>query len=51
MGVRSIFVIDPRNNKKYQYEPGSLKQVTTAGISAHQRGNIFNLDEFEQYLS
>ena len=51
MGVRGIFVIDPRARKKYQYEPGSLKQVTTAGISAHQQGHIFNLDEFEQYLS
>jgi len=51
MGVRAIFVIDPRTRKKYQYEPGSLKQVTAAGNSAHQQGRIFHLDEFEPFLS
>jgi Uma2 family endonuclease len=50
MGVRSIFVIDPKSGKKFQYESGDLKHVETGGISVKQTGHIFNLGEFEEFL-
>lgn len=50
MGVRSIFVINPKTGNKYQYEAGDLKQVETAGISVKQKGHIFRFSEFEEFL-
>lgn len=50
MGVRSIFVINPKTGCKYQYEAGDLKQIEAAGICAKQKGHIFKLDEFEEFL-
>jgi hypothetical protein len=50
MGVRSIFVINPKTGNKYQYEAGDLKQIEAAGISAKQKGHIFKFSEFEEFL-
>lgn len=50
MGVRGIFVVNPKTGYKYQYEAGDLKQIETAGISVKQNGHIFKFSEFEEFL-
>ena len=50
MGIRSIFVIDPKSGKKYQYESGDLRHVETVSITVKQREHIINLDEFEELM-
>uniref|UniRef100_A0A7V4XQR7 Uma2 family endonuclease n=1 Tax=Acidobacterium capsulatum TaxID=33075 RepID=A0A7V4XQR7_9BACT len=47
MGVRGIFVINPRSGEKYQYLGGDLKQVDQAAISVGQTGRMFRMSEFE----
>ena len=50
MGVRSIFLIDPKSGKKYQYESGDLRHVEAAGITVKQREYAVNLNEVEELV-
>ena len=48
MGVRGIFVIDPKSGKKYQYESGDLRHVEAADITVKQSEYAVNLNEIEE---
>ncbi len=50
MGVRGIFVIDPKSGKKYQYESGDLRHVEAAGITVKQKEYAVNLNEVEELV-
>ncbi len=50
MGVRGIYVIDPKSGKKYQYETGDLMHVEAAGITVKQREYAVNLNEVEELM-
>lgn len=50
MGVRGIFVIDPKSGKKYQYEASDLKHVEAVSIAVKQREYVVNLSEVEELL-
>lgn len=50
MGVKSIFVIEPKSGRKYQYQSGDLKHADTVTISVKQKDHTFNLNEFEEFL-
>ena len=50
MGVRSIFVIDPKSGKKYQYESGDLRHIDGASIPVKDKKYVVNLDEVEGLL-
>jgi len=47
MGVRGIFVIDPKSGKKYQYESGDLKHVETVSIGVKGKSYRLSFDEVE----
>ena len=50
MGVQSIFVIDPKSGKKYQYESGDLRHVDMVDIAVKQKEYLLNLSEVEELL-
>jgi len=50
MGVRGIFVIDPKSGKKYQYESGDLRHVDSAKISVKQKDRTTSLKEIEDLV-
>ena len=50
MGVRGIFLIDPRSRKKYQYESGDLRHVEAADITVKQSEYAVNLNEIEELM-
>ena len=50
MGIRSIFVIDPKSEKKYQYESGDLRHIEAAEIEVKGKKYILNLREVEELL-
>jgi Uma2 family endonuclease len=47
MGVRGIFVINPKSGEKYQYAGGDLKHVDQAALMVGQTGRMFRMSEFE----
>ncbi|MBT9329773.1 Uma2 family endonuclease [Paracidobacterium acidisoli] len=50
MGIRGIFVIDPKSGRKYRYESGGLKHTEMAGITVKGQGHLFRMSEFEEFL-
>ncbi|MBV8629914.1 MAG: Uma2 family endonuclease [Silvibacterium sp.] len=50
MGIRGIFVIDPKSGKKYQYEAGDLKHVEAADIPVKDKKYVIDLVEIEQLM-
>jgi Uma2 family endonuclease len=50
LGVRGIFVIDPKSGKKYQYEAGDLRHVSAVSIAVKQKEYVVNLNEVEELL-
>jgi hypothetical protein len=50
MGIRGIFVIDPKSGKKYHYESGDLRHVDTAAIAVKARKYVVPLNEVEELL-
>ena len=50
MGVRSIFVIDPKSGRKYQYKSGDLRHIDAAEIAVKGRTYALNLNEVEELL-
>ena len=47
MGVRGIFVINPKSGEKYQYSGGDLKHVDQAAVMVGQTGRMFRMSEIE----
>lgn len=45
MGVRGIFVINPKSGEKYQYAGGDLKHVDQAAVMVGQTGRMFRMSE------
>lgn len=50
MGIRGIFVIDPKSGKKYQYESGDLKHVEGLNLAVKQKRYAVHLREIEELL-
>ncbi len=50
MGIRSIFLIDPKSGRKYQYESGDLKHVDAANIKVRQNEYAVDLREIEELV-
>ncbi|MBV8114645.1 MAG: Uma2 family endonuclease [Silvibacterium sp.] len=50
MGVRGIFVIDPKSGKKYQYEAGDLRHIDEASITVKQNRYVVSLNEVEELM-
>jgi len=50
MGVRSIFVIDPKSAKKYQYEGAGLRHIEAGEIAVRQKKYGVSLNEMEELL-
>jgi Uma2 family endonuclease len=50
MGIRGIFVIDPKSGKKYRYESGDLRHVDTAALAVKDREYVLKLSELEDLV-
>jgi len=50
MGIRGIFVIDPKSGKKYQYEGGDLMHVEAGSIAVKQTRHLLSFNEIEELL-
>ena len=50
MGILSIFVVDPKSGKKYQYETGDLRHVDSAKINVRQKNHAVSLNEIEDLV-
>ena len=51
MGVRSIFVIDPKSGSKYQYEGADLRHIDSARIATTRKAFLLNFREIEELLN
>ena len=47
MGVRGIFVVNPKSGEKYQYLGGDLKHVEQVALMVGQTGRMFRMSEIE----